>query len=203
MTKFIAISGASTSGKTTLINSLSTYPELSNAIFSSSIHDIVWSELVDQGFFSEFKDVSTDPEYLCLYLIRMADYYNTYLEDYRDSDRLVILDECWIDLSIYTILNMWYNRSLKPLQEEILQKIHRYDERISRIYVTLPDDTHHPIDKFRLRGSINTFRANRQLELQYYDIAKRHFNNFIPIPSSDVSEASLFIINDLKNLGYV
>jgi len=200
--KFISISGPSTTGKTSLIDSLSTYSNLKNVVFSPDIHDVVWKELVDLGYFTEFKEISTDSEYLCTYIIRLIEYYNKYIDSFKDKDVLVILDGCWLDISIYSILNMWYNRIIKSVQDSILESISKYDERISKIYITKADDVNYPISKYRLRGKITTFRENRPLELKYYELA-RHFKNAVSLPSSDISDSSLFILRDLKELGHL
>lgn len=202
MATFISISGPSTTGKTSLIESLSTYKELQHIVFSPDMHEVVWSDLVDKGFFQEFTEISKDSDYLCTYIIRLIDHYNNYLEQFKDTDDIVILDGCWLDLSIYAHLNMWYTRIIKSVQEEILRKATVYDKNIVRIYITKADDKKYPVDKNRLRGKISTFRENRALEIRHYEIAK-HFKTALEIPTSDITDASLFIIEDLKNLGYV
>lgn len=202
MATFVSISGPSTTGKTSLVNTLSTHLELSHAVFSPDMHDVVWGNLVDRGLFSEFSDISTDPEYLCTYLIKLVDYYNEYLDSYKDSDALVILDGCWLDLTIYSVLNMWYNRNIRPVQEELLSRVSKFEERISRIYITQADDLQYPVDKLRLRGKMSTFRANRGLEIKFYKVAE-HLKNSVKLPSTDVSDSALFILNDLKNLGHL
>lgn len=202
MANFIAISGPSTTGKTSLVNALSAHKELSDIVFSPDIQDVVWQELVDAGHFSEFTEICKDSDYLSIYILRMIDYYNNYIDSIKNSDFTVILDECWLDLAIYSILNMWYTRGIKSLQEEILHKISLYDEMISRIYITKADDEKYPVDKNRLRGRMYTFRMNRPLEIRYYELAK-HFKNAVPLPSSDISDSSLFIIDDLSKLGYL
>ena len=202
MAKFISISGPSTTGKTSLVESLMTYPELKHITFSPDMHDVVWSDLVDRRLFTDFTEISTDSEYLCTYIMRVIDYYNDYIESYKDTDSVVLLDGCWLDLSIYSLLYMWYTRIIKSVQEEILRKITIYDENISRIYITKADDENYPVAKFRVRGKMSTFRENRPLEIRYYELAK-HLKNSIALPSSDIAESSLFVIDDLRNLGYL
>lgn len=202
MAKFISISGPATTGKTSIINSLSTYTELSNAVFSPDVHELVWNELVDKGLFSEFTEISTDYDYLCTFITCMIDKYTEYLESFKDSDKLVILDGCWLDLSIYSVLNMWYTRVVKSVQESILSRVAYYDPNILRIYITTAEDDKYPVRKDRIRGRISAFRMNRPLESRYYNIAK-NLKNAVALPSSDTTESSLFIIEDLKNLGYL
>lgn len=202
MAKFVSISGASTTGKTALMNSLSTYRELGKVVFSPDMHDVVWSSLVKARLFTDFTEISTDSEYLCTYIIRLIDHYNNYLDSLRDSDALVILEGCWVDLSIYAMLNMWYSRIVKSVQEEILYKASKYSDEVSRIYITKADDANYPVAKFRVRGKMSTFRDNRPLEIRYYDLAT-HLKDAVAIPSSDVTEASMFVIDDLMKLGYL
>lgn len=202
MANFVSISGPSTTGKTSLMNSLSTYSELSSVVFSPDMHDVVWSNLVDGGYFTDFTEILKDTDYLCTYILRLIDYYNNYIDSYKDSDCLVILDGCWLDLSIYSILNMWYTRGVKSVQEDILEKVSVYNKNISRIYITEANDSQYPLSKYHIRGKMSTFRTNRPLEIQYYELAK-NFKNSESLPSTDVSDCSLFIINDLKKLGYV
>ena len=202
MAKFISISGPSTTGKSSIINALSTYPEFSDTIFVPAMNDKVWSDLVAQNIFSEFTEVDTDSEYLCAYIFKMIEYYNNCIDTYKDTDKLVIFDGCWLDLSIYSILNLWYMRAIKPLQEEILSETTKYDEKISRIYVTKAEDEKFPVAKYYIRGKISSFRKNRPLEMRFYDVAK-HLKNSTPLPSSSTTEASMFILDDLKKLGYI
>lgn len=151
MATFISISGPSSTGKTTLVDSLSTYRELSNAIFSPDLYSAVWTDLVDQGFFSEWKEINTDSEYLCLYVIRLIDYYENYIKSYENTDKLVILDGCWLDLAIYAIINIWYTRVIKEVQEEILHKLNKFDEHLSRIYFTSFDESKQVKQKYRMQ----------------------------------------------------
>ncbi len=202
MAKFIAISGPSSTGKTTLVNSLSTHRELSNAVFSPDLYDTVWTNLVDQGLFSEWKEINTDSEYLCLYVIRLIDYYENYIKSYEDTDKLVILDGCWLDLAIYAIINIWYTRIIKEVQEEILHRLNRFDKHLSRIYFTSFDESKQLKQRYRMQYRMANMKLNRPLEIQFYELYK-NFRNAVTLPSSDISESSLFIIDDLSKLGYL
>lgn len=202
MAKFIAISGPSSTGKTTLVNSLSTYKELSKAVFSPDMYETVWSSLVEQGFFSEWKEINTDDEYLCLYVLRLIDYYENFIRSYENTDKLVILDGCWVDIAIYSVLNLWYTRVIKEVQEEILHRINTFDKHLSRIYFTNFDGSKQMKQKHRMQYRMANMKTNRPLEIQYYDLYK-NFKNAVNLPSTDVSDASLFIINDLSKLGYL
>lgn len=202
MATFISISGPSSTGKTTLVDSLSTHRELSNAVFSPDLYSAVWTNLVDQGFFSEWKEINTDSEYLCLYIIRLIDYYENYIKSYENTDKLVILDGCWLDLAIYAIINLWYTRVIKEVQEEILHKLNKFDEHLSRIYFTSFDESKQIKQKYRMQYRMANMKLNRPLEIQFYELYK-NFKNAVNLPSSDISESSLFIINDLSKLGYL
>lgn len=202
MATFISISGPSSTGKTTLVDSLSTHRELSNAVFSPDLYSAVWTDLVDKGFFSEWKEINTDSEYLCLYVIRLIDYYENYIKSYENTDKLVILDGCWLDLAIYAIINLWYTRVIKEVQEEILHKLNKFDEHLSRIYFTSFDESKQIKQKYRMQYRMANMKLNRPLEIQFYELYK-NFKNAVNLPSSDISESSLFIINDLSKLGYL
>ena len=202
MATFISISGPSSTGKTTLVDSLSTHRELSNAVFSPDLYSAVWTNLVDQGFFSEWKEINTDSEYLCLYVIRLIDYYENYIKSYENTDKLVILDGCWLDLAIYAIINLWYTRVIKEVQEEILHKLNKFDDHLSRIYFTSFDESKQIKQKYRMQYRMANMKLNRPLEIQFYELYK-NFKNAVNLPSSDISESSLFIINDLSKLGYL
>lgn len=202
MATFISISGPSSTGKTTLVDSLSTHRELSNAVFSPDLYSAVWTDLVDQGFFSEWKEINTDSEYLCLYVIRLIDYYENYIKSYENTDKLVILDGCWLDLAIYAIINLWYTRVIKEVQEEILHKLNKFDDHLSRIYFTSFDESKQIKQKYRMQYRMANMKLNRPLEIQFYELYK-NFKNAVNLPSSDISESSLFIINDLSKLGYL
>lgn len=202
MATFIAISGPSSTGKTTLVNSLSTHKELSKAVFSPDLYEAVWSDLVYRGFFSEWKEINTDPDYLCVYILKLIDYYENYIRQYEDKDDLVILDGCWLDLSIYAILNLWYTRAIKGVQEDILHRLNKFDEHISRIYFTNFDETKQVKIPHRRQYRIANLKTNRPLELQFYNLYK-NFKNVVDLPSTDISDSSLFIIKDLSNLGYL
>lgn len=204
MATFVSVSGPSSTGKTSIIDSLRQIKELQapRIIISPDMHDAVWADLVKKGFFTEFTEISTDSDYLCTYILRLIDYYNKYVESLKDSDTLVILDGCWIDLAIYSILNMWYTRGIRSVQEEILSKVSKFDENISKIYITHADDLKFPVGKYRIRGKVSSFRMNRPLEIQYYDMAK-HLQAAHPLHTTETEEAAQCIFNDLKNLGYL
>lgn len=202
MARFIAISGPSSTGKTTLVNSLSTHREFSKAVFSPDLYEVVWKDLVDKGFFSEWKEINTDSEYLCLYVLRLIDYYDNYIKIYENTDKLVILDGCWLDLAIYAITNFWYNRIIKEVQESILHRLNNFDEHLSRIYFTNFDENKQIKLKYRTQYRMANMKVNRPFEIQLYELYK-NFKNAVNLPSTDVSEESLFIIDDLSKLGYL
>lgn len=202
MARFVAISGASATGKTSLIDELSQYPELSKAVFLPDIFSTVWYDLVDRGLFSEHEDVSRDTEFLCIFIQRIINYYKSCIEEYQDQDVLVIIDSCWVDISIYSILNMWCSHVVKDVQEGLLRQLSDYDESISRIYITQYDENKRKIEKYRLPYKRYNVKYNRPLELQYYKLAS-HFRDAVALTSSNNTDSALFIIEDLQKLGYL
>lgn len=205
MANIIAISGASATGKSSLVDELSTYKELSNVIFSPDIFSTVWDDLVYRGLFSEYEDVSRDTEFLCIFIQRVINYYRDTIKEYSDQkyeDKTIIIDSCWIDVAIYSILNMWYTHVVKEVQEGLLSQITLYDDSLSRIYITKYDASKSKIEKYRLPFKRYNVKYNRPLELQYYKLAT-HFKNAYELPYSDNTDSALFIIKDLQNLGYI
>lgn len=202
MAKFVAIAGPSSTGKTTLVEYLSTYPELSRAVFSPDLYETVWKSLVEQGHFSEFVEVSSDSEYLSIYILKLLEYYENYINTHKDSDKLIILDGCWLDLSIYALINMWYTRPIRGVQEEILAKINRLNDTVSRIYLTESDPTKHTKDIRYAPFRMPNAKLNRELELLYYQMSHNLMHTRV-LPSSDLAESSLFIIDDLRTLGHL
>lgn len=199
----IAISGPSATGKTSLFEALKRSPFLEDAIFLPDLYEAVWNNLLDSGYFKDFTEISRDSEFLCLYLIRLTNYYNEMIEEYKNSDKLVILDSCWLDVSIYAIINMWHAHLIKEVQETVLKNLLVYDDEISRIYLTSNDESvinntpkyHSPFKKYNVK-------VNRPLELQYYELYS-NFKNVEKLPSSDVEKEVEFILSDLENLGYI
>lgn len=202
MSKFVAISGPSLTGKSALSDELSTYKELSQAIFVPDIHESVWNQLVAEGAFSSYSEINKDSEYLCLYIMRLIEYYNSIVSKYEGTDHLVILDGCWLDLLVYSMINLWYNRAIKSVQESILLQISKFDDRIDRIYLTSHDDNLLPNVKNRADYKMSNLKLNRALELRYYEIF-RNLNPVKVLPSSEPVSNALYIIQDMEKLGYL
>lgn len=202
MAKFVAISGASASGKTSLVDELSQYPELSKAVFLPDVFETVWNDLVDGGHFSEYDEINKDPEFLCVYIQRVIDQYKSSIEEYKYQDKLVIMDSSWVDISIYSIVNMWYVHILKELQESLLKQLASYPIEIDKIYITVNDDTKLKKEKYRSPFRRYNIKYNRPLEIQYYELYS-NLKHAETLPSSDTTECAMFIIEDLKESGYL
>ena len=202
MTRYIAISGPSSTGKTSLAEDLSTHLEMKEAEFSPDLYNTVWMDLVSKGIFQKYDEIIKDSEYVCVYIIRLINYYKSCLDKYKESDKLIIMDCCWLDMLAYGLRNMWSSRPIKSLQEDIIGQILSFHESIDRIYLTSFDESKHKKQKFKEEFRVYSLKDNRNLELRYYEMFK-NFNHVVPLPSSDITDSSLFIIEDLKNLGYV
>lgn len=208
MVKFVAISGPANSGKTSLIDSLSSYSEFSKASFSPDLFNTVWSDLVSQGIFGSYDEIARDSDFLCVYLIKVIEYYEDYINMYKtmyensDKEKLVFLDCCWVDLLSYAVVNMWCSRVIADLQAEVIGRVMKLCDSVDRIYMTSYDESKHNKQKFRSDYKIHSVKGNRGMELGYYEVFKK-FVNVVPLETSDITEASLYIIDDLKKLGYV
>lgn len=202
MAKFVAISGPSSTGKTSLIDCLSCHQELSKAEFSPDLYNTVWGGLVASKLFTEYGEIIHDSEYICVYLLKLIEYYKEYIEEYKDTDKLVILDCCWLDLYVYALINMWCAHTIKAVQVDILEQISQLIDSVDMIYLTYEDPNKVEKRPYRAPYKIYTVKANRSLELQHYKMAK-YLVHTKELPSSDISESALFIIEDLKKLGYL
>ena len=132
----------------------------------------------------------------------MIDYYEELLDSYKNSKNLIVLDGCWLDIFIYSVINMWYSRDIKELQESIMSKLLDFCDSISKIYITNYDDSKQEKLTNSLGLKMSNMKLNRPLEIQYYRFAS-NFKNAVSLPSSDISECSMFILEDLKNSGYL
>lgn len=202
MAKFIAISGPSASGKTSLINELSLRLDMSNVVVLPDVFETVWNDLVAKGYFSEYDEINRDPEFLCVYVQRVIDYYKNSIEMYKSSDKLILMDSSWIDISIYSVINMWYIHILKEVQENLLHQLSVYDRSLDKVYLTVNDDSKQTNLKYRSPFKRYNIKYNRPLEIQYYELSS-NLNHTEVLPSSDVTECATFIIEDLRKLGYL
>ena len=202
MAKFIAISGPSASGKTSLINELSLRLDMSNVVVLPDVFETVWNDLVAKGYFSEYDEINRDPEFLCVYVQRVIDYYKNSIERYKSSDKLILMDSSWIDISIYSMINMWYIHILKEVQENLLRQLSVYDSSLDKVYLTVNDDSKQTNLKYRSPFKRYNIKYNRPLEIQYYELSS-NLNHTEVLPSSDVTECATFIIEDLRKLGYL
>lgn len=208
MARFISISGPASTGKTSILDELagkigSSFDRDVSVVLIPDVYESVWQDLVDNEIFQEFTEINTDSEYLSVYILRLIKYYEEIMDYYEEvEDTLVVFDNCWVDLAIYTIINMWYTRALKELQEEILARISKYDDRMDKIYFTQFDKSKEVPIKYRSQFKMSNAKVNRPLELQYYNIFNK-FKNAEILPTSDVAQAADFIISDIKNLGYI
>ena len=202
MAIFIAITGPAATGKTSLINSLSTHQELSKCLFSPDFHEVVWAEIVDKKTFTDYTDLTSDSTYLCAYIHKVVDYYNEYIENLEDYDGIVFLDGSWVDFTVYSLIWMWYNRVISSAQEEVFTKILKHVDKISRYYMTRADDYKYPIDKYRVRGRHYTFKKNRPMEIALYKIFSKR-EGLVNLPAAEISGDSIAILEDMRKVGYL
>lgn len=208
MVKFVAISGPAQSGKTSLVDTLSTHRELSKANFSPDLFNTVWSNLVEQGVFKSYDEIIRDSDFICVYLMKVIEYYEDYISMYEkvyqdtDKTKVVFLDCCWLDLLVYSVVNMWHSRAIADLQAEMIDRVMKLYHTVDRIYLTKYDENRHITQKYRSDYKIYSVKSNRGLEFSYYNLFQ-NLKSVVQLDTSDPSEASLFIIDDLKKLGYL
>lgn len=202
MTRFISISGPSSTGKSTLVRELRAQFPSSSVKTCSDFHEVTWKEFLNTGKFKEFTEIQNDSEYLCIYILRLIKDYESLLSTLKDSKYdLVILDGCWLDLFVYTNLQMWYSSFVREVQEDILMRICRQSSDIDKIYITKADDEKYPTLVHDRRSHMVNFHRNRKLELQYYELAKR-FKGTVELPDPDIKEAVNFIMTDIESYTY-
>lgn len=201
MARFIAISGPSSTGKTTIAQRLSQSESLrGKVICSPDIFEDVWINFVKQAGFSESKEIISDSIYLGTYCVKLLEHYESLLDRYSLTDKLIILDGSWIDFLVYGMVNMWYSNMMSEIQEHYFSRLSNYVNKMSRIYITEYNPYIKSVPFHRTMRSSN-LKANRNLELSYYKLFS-HMNNTLQIDTSDVDTAVSLIIDDLRKLGY-
>lgn len=204
MAKIVAISGPSSSGKSELFEALESKLLKSGVIFMPDIFKTTWQELVDNGLLYEEEDINKDTEILCCFVQRVIDKYKGYIDSNKilNDDSLVIIDGCWLDLSIYSTINFWYNHTIKEVQEKLLSQIAEYDSNIDKIYITSYDEVLNTTEKYHSRYKRYNQKYNRPLEIQYYKMAN-NFKNAFSLPAYYAEELADLVIEDLRNSGYL
>lgn len=201
MANFIAIAGPSATGKTTLWESLKgVLPR--DTVFVPDLYTEVWDELKRLGYFKDFTEIMADSDYTTLFILRLLDKYRETMDKYQDTDALVIMDSCWIDISVYSLIQMWYNHIIQEVQEQILHKLAIYDDSLNHVFITTNDDQRYKPEKYRSPFKNKNVKTSRPLELQYYRLFS-NFKNAEELPTSDLQENLQYIYATLNNLGYL
>lgn len=193
----ISISGPSKSGKSTIISLLKdSLPR--NTIYIPDIYNNVWVDMVNNGFFSKFEEVTKDRDYLFLYIARVCESYDSILDKYLLSDDLVILENCYLDYLIYAQLNSWYHYPLVEYQESKVSNLLNRNYLINRIYMTTADDSNYSDLKvnFDYKVTKTSFKRNRKLELAFYNIYRNN-RKVVSLPPNSM-ECDKVIIDDLN-----
>lgn len=202
-TTFIALSGPSHTGKTTLMSFLSErLRDHSSIVFERDVHDVVWNSLCATGIFKDFYEITDDRDYLYIYISRMIEHYKSLFSKYENHGGIVFLDGSHLDLLIYSMLNLWYHYPTKELQEVEMSKLLSLRDNVSLIYMTVADDESYPASSKSARVRNTTFKRNRALELTYYDIF-REASRVVSIPTTSLGESEIFIVEDMKKRGLV
>lgn len=202
MAKFVSISGPSHSGKSTLVNILrSSLSDNPNVIVSESMQDRVWESIISLSPFKEYKEITSDRDYLMMYVFKLVGYYKDLIHQYEGFDGTVILDECYHDLLIYSMLNFWYHYPAVEHQQALIRDLIGTKDKISMMYLVKADDVAYPPDKRTLRSKMASFKRCRPLELDYYYTVFKDLPNTVMLPSANVLDCEFFILEDMKSKG--
>lgn len=205
---FIALSGPSYSGKSTIMENIRKLDHASALHKLPDMKDVVWQNLVDTGIFKNFNEITKDSDYLLIYIGRMVNWYVSMYEKYNrlEGNHIVIYDGCHIDLLIYSMLNLWYHYPVKEIQEAEVRRILDTKEFVSLIYMCKADDGEYPVNYHNLRDSRTAFRKNRKLELDYYEMFSES-SRVVKLPYTcfpDHGErCAEFIIDDMRRRGLI
>jgi len=195
----VAVSGPSLSGKSTLFNFLkSTLSEYPNIIYLDDIHDAVWDTLAG-NVFSAFTEITKDRDYMYIYIERLVkEYINRVSQDYGEEN-LVIMDGSYIDVLVYSFLNMWYHYPIVEIQERVVNDLLEVKDAASIIYMTRANEDDSSTSN-SLRVKMSNYKRKRPVELKLYDIF-RDSKKVVTLPSSSVLGCDFFIKEDLKSRG--
>lgn len=193
----VGISGPSSTGKSTLVNLMTSQLPIETIVIRD-LHDKVFEEVAIQGSFHNFKEIYKDRDFLLIYYTRLVNYYLEVLNTWDTYDGLVVVDGTHVDLLIYGMLSLWYHKPIRGLLEGVVNSLLQVKNKMSLMYMTLPNDEGYPVDSSNERRYSTGFRRNRELELHYYEIF-RDLPHVISLPSSSVLDCDTFIIDDLKS----
>jgi len=172
MSKFIGISGPTCTYKSTihalLKKVLPTDPKI---VYLDDIHDTVWNNLVKSGVFFNYQELTSDRDYLLMYISKLIDYYASQIEKYKYTDNIVIMDGCIVDILVYSMLNTWYHYPVKEYTEKLMEKLLKYMDYIDNVFITIPDKNNEEKLQYSRRAQQTAFKKNRPLECSYYNIA--------------------------------
>jgi len=193
----IGIAGPIATGKSTLADLL--IPTLPiDSIIIRDIYDAAYDKLIEDGQFTEFKEITKDRDYFLIYVYRVVDYLCNMVDAYKDYPGLVIFDGTTYDLLIYSMLNLWYHYPSRGLQEEMIERLLKYRDAFDVIYMTNADDSNFSLEKKTKRQYNTGFFKNRATELAYYDIF-RELPKIVTLPSTSVLSCEEFILEDLRS----
>lgn len=189
MAKFITISGPSSSGKTELFNQLDI---LSGIKTERDIFKSTWEDMIEGKVIAEFSDISRDQEYLAIYIQRLIYAYRNILKKYKNVDDIIVTDSGWIDILVYSQVNMWCVNLLKTLQTNLLTQILNIRDSFNgQVFITSFKEGLSSGKEYQLfrRYSI---KHNHPLEIAYYDFYSG-FKNVSKFESTNVFENSKMI----------
>lgn len=198
----ISISGPTKSGKSTIINLLKdTLPK--STVYVEDFYYTVWQDMIEQGDFTEFTEVTKDRGFMFMYVSKLCTKYLDMINKYENYDGLVVVECCYLDYLIYSQLNTWYHYPISGYLEDVINKYLSTVNSIHRIYMTTANDPGYPLSNstFEYKTSKAVFNRNRSLELRFYEIYRDN-KKVLSLPSDTLS-CDKIVLDDLVNLGII
>lgn len=183
----VSISGPSLTGKSRLISLLKSILPTDKCVYGEDLFKEVFNEYVVRHEFGTYEDILKDRDFLFMACNKLIEAYEERLEEYKNTDKLVILDGCYIDYWIFMELNLKYNYPLIEYHTKLVQSMLESRKLITHVFMTTPnDELYKPNPGDGKSVSKQMFKRLRPMEVLYYDL----FRDYPNITSLDPTVAS-------------
>lgn len=200
----IAISGPSSTGKTTLFNKLKNeHKDFIESVYHNGkvvFHEESIRKIIENEYSIPFEEIIKNPETAVKLQLRIADeMYESTKMMLSDFTTLYICDRCPLDNIVYNIMNYQSDNPdfmIKHAEDlshacSIMRSMYHY---IDRIYLTSVDrDSTIVRDGFRPTG----YEHRRQLEIELFNTIFDFSNKVLKLPST-MNERITTILSDLS-----